>query len=176
MKNWLAGYYSATLRMNDCLSPLLMKGPLKVSMELSFKDKLFNSFLRQYITEKNFTVSNLDLETHAPTLPVSFKNMNRFLPAVGITFSKTLKKVIEKTGFTSLQPGRQITESPGNPNLETVKRVLSLNPEKMKLMDIFDKAELKKFISGYQNDAVFPYKEQYENIFTIEAILEKVAL
>lgn len=69
MKNWLAGYFSGTFRINDCLSPLLMKGPLTVSMELSFKDKFFNSFFRKYITDRNFTISDLDLETYAPTLP-----------------------------------------------------------------------------------------------------------
>jgi len=177
MKNWLAGYYSATLRMNDCLSPLLMKGPLNVSMELSFKDKFFNSFLRKYITDRNYTVSNLNLETHAPTLPISCKNINRFVPAVSLTFSKTIKKIIEKTGFVSLPHSRkQIKKSTENPNLEIIRSAHLLRPEKMKLIDIFEMKGLKTFISDYQNNAAFPYKEQYENIFTIESILERIVM
>jgi hypothetical protein len=174
MKNWLAGYYSATLRLNDCLSPLLMKGPLRVSAELSLRDKFLNNFLRKYITEKNHIVSEFNLETDAPTLPVSFKNMNRFLPAMATSFYGTAEKFFQKAGFKKNHAGSQIASSRDNPNLETIRRLLALNPERMKLIDIFEKAELRKFISGYRKNAAFPYKEQYENIFTMEAILERI--
>lgn len=166
MGNWLAGYSKATSRFLNCFSPLLMSKPLEIALQLSLKEKAYGSFLRRFHSSVHPEIAKITTCYGYPTEPLSFGNWVQFLPAAKEEFQYISAKIASKAGVK--------TKNTGNPlykrNLKNIREFLILQPEKMKLIDIFKKQQLSDFLKK-SKDVNFLYTDFYNNIYTVEAIL-----
>ena len=166
MQNWLAGYSKATSRMLACLSPLLMSRPLETLAQIRPHEKAFCNLLRKFHKYVNPKIAKIETGYGYPAEPLSLLNCTQFLPAIKKKSTDMSTKLAIKAGLKTATTNNSQNEK----NLGRIREVLHLQPERMKLIDIFNKSNLNTFLNDSEKDS-FQYSQFYENIYTVESIL-----
>ena len=166
MGNWAAGYSKATSRLSNCLSPLLMSNLLNIAIQITLRERAYRSFMRRVHKSVNPEIARMRTNYGYPTTPITPWNAIEFLPALKKKTKDTQTKILIKTGWKTQATGNtQPTK-----NLANIRKFLNLQPENMKLINIFNKQHLTGFLKKAK-DENFPYVDFYHNIYTVEAIL-----
>lgn len=172
MQRWQGRIASATNRLWAAQSLFMLRSILEPTLTVAPRDRKRNRLMRRLLVELAPELAAVPLESGHPAEPPSWRNLHRYLPALGTLAKKAAAKA--RRGLGLGDPAPDGTE-PDRLRLWRDPEVSDLlDPGTMVLGELLDRDRTRRFLER-SRDPAFPYSGQWNRMLTLELALRELA-